>query len=151
LTRHDTPATPSVFRDLNVSEIVNDQVNQLGLGSSPAPDGFVTHATLMGILSEGDAGLRGFVSSEVGKVLAILDPSGQTGGVGTRRNLAADPSFRRVRLIVPLMLVVRFVAGQYVSVTFLYPPGRLLMVLLKGFQPLTIPTTIRAMFRLPPL
>jgi hypothetical protein len=78
-----------------VSEIVNDQVNQLGLGSSPAPDGFVTHATLTGILNERDAGLRGFVSSEVGKVLAILVPSTQPGGVGTRRNLAADPSFRR--------------------------------------------------------
>jgi hypothetical protein len=61
--RPTAPATPSIFRDLNVSEIVNGQVDQLGLASSPVPSRFVTRESLQGILDARDADLKGFVSS----------------------------------------------------------------------------------------
>jgi hypothetical protein len=72
--------TSSIFRGLNVSDIVNDQVDRLGLGrpSAPDPSPFLTRASLSVTLDARDATLKhelmGFITAEVGKVLDALRP-----------------------------------------------------------------------------
>jgi hypothetical protein len=85
--------TPSAFRGLNVSEIVDNQVRDLGLDSTPPA--FVTYSSLTRLLDERDTDLKNLISAKFDSVMGAINGLRPTSNIdstseGARRNLAND-------------------------------------------------------------